>query len=168
MAHQSILLLEVGLKVETTQRSTFQLQLILDYFGSSHYLLHLQIQMILQIELPPFTHQRCQRFVISLYTSDMSTVSYLPLHIRYVKGQLSPFTHQRSRRIVISFTHQRCQRLVISLLYYSSTLQLSVGGVMASMLTSNVVDCGFEPRSGQVKPQTIKLIFPASARNIKE
>jgi hypothetical protein len=29
--------------------------------------------------------------------------------------------------------------------------QNRIGGVMVSMLASNAVDCGFEPRSGQTK-----------------
>ena len=35
-----------------------------------------------------------------------------------------------------------------------------IGSVMVSMLTSSVVDRGFEPRS--VKPKTIKLVCIAS------
>ena len=78
--------------------------------------------------------------ITSLYTSEMSKVCYLPLHIRDVKGLLPPFTHQICQRFVISlytsdmskvcylplhirdvkgllspFTHQRYQRFVISL-----------------------------------------------------
>ena len=40
--------------------------------------------------------------ITSLYTSEMSKVCYLPLHIRDVKGLLPPFTHQICQRFVIS------------------------------------------------------------------
>jgi hypothetical protein len=37
-----------------------------------------------------------------------------------------------------------------------------ISGVMVSVLTSSMVDHGFEPRSGQTKrPKTIKLVFVA-------
>jgi hypothetical protein len=38
---------------------------------------------------------------------------------------------------------------------------------MINVLASSVVDRGFEPRSGQVKPKTIKLVFAASPLSMR-
>ena len=48
--------------------------------------------------------------------------------------------------------------------YYMYNLTVYVnGGIMVSMLSSRVVDCGLEPDPpGGVKPKTMKLVFVAS------
>ena len=47
---------------------------------------------------------------------------------------------------------------------FSNTIH-HIGSVMVSVLTSCVVDVGFEP--GRVKPKTIKLVFVASSLNMR-